>query len=260
MKRSSRSKFTDGAATMAYLRSGSGPRRLVFVHGLAGAAEVWKEQIAAFSGDFETVAVDLLGHGDSSAVSGRRALHESARLLDKFIASLTPKPTFTVGHSLGGSVIARMRTTAPTISARIFVDSPCIDGAAAVRIYRDFGSKFARSADQTRFVEDWFGGFLTERCPQETRGIVMENAHAIDPAWLVDLLTNLDADESNLDDARAVVMEGAQFFQPSDRLSWRRRLPHARDWRYAGRGHFYFLEDPDPFNAALRRMIDGLAD
>ena len=83
-------------------RSGSGVP-LVFIHGLGGTTATWDGVVAALQDRYETVAIDLLGHG-ASPVPDDPAEYTRDRALvdiDEVLAELG-RPAVLVGHSLGG--------------------------------------------------------------------------------------------------------------------------------------------------------------
>jgi pimeloyl-ACP methyl ester carboxylesterase len=53
--------------TIQYTRSGTGTPALVFIHAFGCARSDWDARVAQFSANYETVAVDLGGHGTTPA-------------------------------------------------------------------------------------------------------------------------------------------------------------------------------------------------
>jgi len=84
-------------------RSGSGSPTLLFVHGLGGTTATRDHCVALLSTQYSTIAIDLLGHGqspvpdDPAEYTRDRALAD----IDDVIASVDG-PVVLVGHSLGG--------------------------------------------------------------------------------------------------------------------------------------------------------------
>ncbi|MDD7928249.1 alpha/beta fold hydrolase [Microbacterium thalli] len=85
--------------------TGSGPKRIAFVHGLGNDGTVWNDLIrcAATSGAYTLVTVDLRGHGRSDRASSYR-LDDFA---DDLVESLPTGLDGIVSHSLGGAVVVR---------------------------------------------------------------------------------------------------------------------------------------------------------
>lgn len=82
--------------------AGDGPV-LLFIHGTACDSHDWDFQIAHFAGTYRVLAVDLRGHGRSSAPStgydARQLCDDVATLIDR----LGCGPVVAFGHSLGGT-------------------------------------------------------------------------------------------------------------------------------------------------------------
>ena len=84
-------------------RSGSGVPPLVFIHGLGGSTATWDGCVAALCDRYETVAIDLLGHGESPVPEDPAEYTRDRALvdIDEVLADLS-SPAVLVGHSLGG--------------------------------------------------------------------------------------------------------------------------------------------------------------
>lgn len=84
-------------------RAGEGPP-LVMLHGFTGAGESWSELAASLAGRFTTFALDLPGHGRSSAPSdpARYALPRFAGDLAAVLDALGLERVALLGYSMGG--------------------------------------------------------------------------------------------------------------------------------------------------------------
>lgn len=112
---------------IAYRVSGAanGPT-LLLIHGMAEtSAYFWRPLINAFQDDYRIVAIDLLGHGDSSRPLIGYHPQTQISLYAQFIRELVSAPVILVGHSLGGIIGATLALYAPElISKLILYDSP----------------------------------------------------------------------------------------------------------------------------------------
>jgi pimeloyl-ACP methyl ester carboxylesterase len=106
---------------LAHERSGSGPA-LILIHGITECRELWRPLIEPLAQQYDVLAVDLRGHGDSSLgdaydpVTLAADVHETASSLD------ITNP-LVIGHSLGG-VVASAYATVARPRAIINVDQP----------------------------------------------------------------------------------------------------------------------------------------
>lgn len=94
-------------------RGGAG-RPIVFLHGMGTSAASWSK-VAELLGDrFETVAIDLIGHGDSPVPDDPDEYRRDRVLadIDDVLATLSEPPVL-VGHSLGGYLALAYAATRP---------------------------------------------------------------------------------------------------------------------------------------------------
>jgi len=78
-------------------------KTLFFIHGSAGDHTVWENQYADMDGEFNIIAVDLPGHGQSGG-SGEREVALYAQWVKKAMEVLCPQKPVLIGHSLGAAV------------------------------------------------------------------------------------------------------------------------------------------------------------
>ena len=116
-----------------YSRRGSG-RPVVLLHGLAEDHRSWDE-VAAHLVGFDVYALDLRGHGRTTAGHGTGTLTQLSEDLSAFLAALTG-PAAVVGYSLGGTVGLRAATVPGTlISHLVVVATSSVVGAAAAEFF-----------------------------------------------------------------------------------------------------------------------------
>ena len=87
--------------TLAATRTGTGPT-LLLLHGIGSARQDWATLVPHLTQDFDVLAVDLPGHGESAPVRGRPTV---GALTDAVEADLDARGLDTVhvfGNSLGG--------------------------------------------------------------------------------------------------------------------------------------------------------------
>jgi 2-succinyl-6-hydroxy-2,4-cyclohexadiene-1-carboxylate synthase len=106
-----RSTFVDtGHGMRLHARlAGSGPP-LLLLHGFTGSAATWDELVELLSDRLTTVAVDLPGHGLSSAPSDPALyrLSHTAHYLARLQAKLGLERPAVLGYSMGGRVALRL--------------------------------------------------------------------------------------------------------------------------------------------------------
>ncbi len=91
------------AQTLSYDDHGAGDT-LLFIHGHPFNRSMWRPQIAALSGNFRTVAVDLPGYGQSPPASATMTMSAFADAVVSTLDRLELPPATIVGLSMGGLV------------------------------------------------------------------------------------------------------------------------------------------------------------
>jgi magnesium chelatase accessory protein len=103
------SSFVDAAGLRWHIqRSGSGPN-ILLVHGFAASTHSWRELIPMLARHYSVLAVDLPGHGRTSAIpSVLCSISGIGNMLTILLESLNFQPDFVVGHSAGAVILCNM--------------------------------------------------------------------------------------------------------------------------------------------------------
>lgn len=88
---------------------------IIFIHGLGSGLRDWERQIPIFSEHFQTIAVDMRGHGKSQKPGGPYSMALFAGDLAGLIDSLGVAPVHVVGISLGGMVAFQLALDHPNL-------------------------------------------------------------------------------------------------------------------------------------------------
>jgi pimeloyl-ACP methyl ester carboxylesterase len=109
----------NGLQLRVYARPGQGPR-LLFLHGYLDHSHTFDTVARALPRDWDLVAFDLRGQGQSGHLPAAAHYEFGDYLLDADAAvrSLDPRPLHLVGHSLGGIVAASFAAAAPEAPVR----------------------------------------------------------------------------------------------------------------------------------------------
>jgi len=93
--------------TLRYRVYGTGPLKVVLVHGLAARSETWTDLVPLFPAEQYTVyLLDLLGSGESSKPKGADyAIRAHSQRLLRFLELEGLSDVTLAGHSLGGAVV-----------------------------------------------------------------------------------------------------------------------------------------------------------
>lgn len=77
---------------------------VVFLHGFLGSHEIWSEFVPEFSSDYNVIAIDLPGHGDSTYLDDVLTMSDMASTVLAVLNTENVNDAHFVGHSMGGYV------------------------------------------------------------------------------------------------------------------------------------------------------------
>lgn len=93
-----------GNCRVAYIDEGAGERTLLFIHGLANYAMVWRRNIEYLKKYYRCIAIDLPGNGLSDHDEHKFSMKFFSQCVVNFIDALKLKHVCLVGHSMGGQI------------------------------------------------------------------------------------------------------------------------------------------------------------
>lgn len=260
-----------------YVATGQGSPTLLFVHGFACALADWDAQIAALSGRYRCVAIDLPAHG-GSPLGAKRTMPDLAAVVNEIRDTVAPGPVVLVGHSLGVRIIADAYLARPDgVEGLVFVDGRFYDGDPV-----EVEARMARFVDSEgfeAFVRKAFAGMFTERADQAVRRHVVERAASMDPVYGRQLmLESIVWDSTQGRDALRRIKVPLLHLQSSDIDEQRRMtslkpgmctpfmalveelVPGARVDVVPDVGHFATLDAPDVVTAQIADFLAGLGE
>ena len=97
----------------AYYRDEGTGVPVVLGHSSTGSGGQWRELFKRMSGRYRLIAPDHTGYGRTPAYSGDIPLMEEEIAIVELLVRLTSQPVHFVGHSFGGSVLARAAVRMP---------------------------------------------------------------------------------------------------------------------------------------------------
>jgi pimeloyl-ACP methyl ester carboxylesterase len=154
-------KYADSAdgTRIAYTTLGDGVPALLFIHGGLADSEFWTNQVGAFSARYQTIALDLAGHGDSGRTREVWSMQAFGADVQAVLRAEDVKRAILIGNSLGGPVAAEAALQLPDrIAGIVAVDTfheldRKIDPAAAMARVEMFRKDYAGSVrEMTRML------------------------------------------------------------------------------------------------------------
>jgi pimeloyl-ACP methyl ester carboxylesterase len=103
---------------VGFRRGGSG-EPILLIHGLAGSSRTWDDVIPRLTPEYDVIAPDLLGHGESAKPQGDYSLGAFASGLRDFLSVLGVSSVTIVGHSFGGGVAMQLAYQHPHLVDRL---------------------------------------------------------------------------------------------------------------------------------------------
>jgi pimeloyl-ACP methyl ester carboxylesterase len=258
--------FADlGEVQLFFTDEGTGDPPLLFVHGYTCDSHDWSWQLPHFTKKHRVVAVDLRGHGRSSAPPDGYSAQELASDVAALLESLGLSAVVAVGHSLGGAVVSALAVEHPELVAGLV----CVD--PAYLLPDETGSNAApmiaalNETDPVPLIQQLFGGFASPAqdpalATWQLRRVAGVPAHVLRQAFesSVNGLTLISNSEpyfarrlcpvlSFYADPARVAVETAVFTDDRSRsIGWE------------GAGHWLHQERPAEFNALVEAWIGSL--
>jgi 3-oxoadipate enol-lactonase len=91
---------------------------LVFLHGIGGAARIWRVQLDFFKDRYRAIAWDMPGYG-GSALLETVSITSLAHALRDFLGAIGATKPVIVGHSIGGMIVQQLLTHDPIIAEAV---------------------------------------------------------------------------------------------------------------------------------------------
>ena len=147
--------------TYAVDRTGAGSP-VVLLHGFTGCSASWAEVSRELAHEHDVIAIDALGHGDSSAPEDPRRYHAAEQVADlhAVLDRLGVTRAVVVGYSMGARLALAFAAAYPSrVSALVLVSGGVGERDAADRASRVLSDEALASAIQRDgiepFVERW---------------------------------------------------------------------------------------------------------
>ena len=258
-----------GELRLHYLRWGdaSAPP-MVLLHGLQDCARSWDVFAAAMSRDYNVVALDHRGHGDSEwAAPDRYRLNDYVEDVKALVEALSLRDFVLVGHSAGGRNAFLYTVRHPkTVRALVIVD---IDPDAVNPESASMFQRYKAESDEWGSLDAVIER-LRSRQPNSTDETLAHQARHMTRespggkrVWkrdrrLVEAYERPDlwAEWSRIE-CPTLIARGRQSDLLTHEVAVRMReaIPRARLAELEGGGHWFYQELPGPFEATVRWFL-----
>jgi pimeloyl-ACP methyl ester carboxylesterase len=241
---------------ISYLQGGRGAVTIVFIHGWTCDRSYWDAQLPVFAEDFQVIALDLAGHGDSAL--GRENYSMERFGADVAAVARGEGPVILVGHSMGGPVMLEAaRLLGDQVKGLVGVDT-LRDTASPVTSEEEVASRMAPlRADYVGTATQFLNAMFVPSSDSALREAIIADMLATDPEVGIgasrgmlgmDLRTALESVEAPL------VLINSDY-RPTNLPAVRRHHPDTTLYTMGDVGHFVMMEDVSTFNALLERAV-----
>lgn len=258
-------KATAGDASFTYAEAGSGPA-LVLLHGIGSAARSWAHQLAGLADEFRVIAWDAPGYGGSTPVAPERPnASDYAAALARLLDALEVEHLHLVGHSLGTVTALRFALQHPE-RVRSLTLASLSSGHARLSPEDQKRLRDARLGDLDTLGPQ---GMAQKRAPRLLSPAatpaqiqaVVETMALINQDGFRQAVWMLSVAESAADLAQLPTQLPVQIvYGETDVITTPQAIADVARWRpeaplraIAGAGHAVYLEQPERFNAIVRK-------
>jgi len=117
-------KIRNSEVEINYYQQGIGDTTLLFLHGWCIDGTYWDNQLNHFSKQYNSLAIDLAGFGNSTANRQNWTIEEYAEDVNSFIDSINLKNVVLIGHSMSGEIMLQTAMLMnPNIIALVGIDT-----------------------------------------------------------------------------------------------------------------------------------------
>jgi pimeloyl-ACP methyl ester carboxylesterase len=249
--------------SVAYRRAGDGPA-LVLLHGFLCDSRCWRYQLAGLSDAFTVVAWDAPGAGASSDPSASFTIADWSHCLARFLDRLGVERAHLLGLSWGGLVAQEFYRRYRARVARLMLAGTYAGWKGSLpaamcdaRLARCEGDS---SLTPDAFVARWVPEMFTERASGDLRqelSAIMADFHPVGFRLMARSLAETDT----RDLLPTIAAPTLLLWGDDDRRSplgiaeqLRDAIPGAELAVIAHAGHLSNMEQPDVFNAHVRRF------
>jgi pimeloyl-ACP methyl ester carboxylesterase len=245
---------------LAYDELGSGDPPVVLIHGIACDRRYLRPQLRHLAARHRTIAVDLRGHGKSSAPVQEYTIGSYAEDVARVCRRLELRRPVLVGHSLGGLVALQAASALPDLATgAVLIDSPLLAPPGRDELVRALLEQL-RSDRYAIAIQDYFASFFPPGSDPALRERVLDDVlrtprHVVISTWENGVF---GFDERDALATCAVPLLYVDAGTPNCRLDLACRLcSQLAVTTVSGCGHFAQLEAPDQVNDAIDRFLSA---
>jgi pimeloyl-ACP methyl ester carboxylesterase len=255
--------------SIAYRCAGHGPA-LVLLHGFTLDSRIWQRQLEELSDRFMVVAWDAPGAGASSDPREPFTMSDWAQVLARFLVFMAIERAHILGMSWGGVLAQEFYRLYPARTRSLILAGTYAGwkGSLPPDVCSQRLAASTRGAELPieEFVPQWIPGLIGAAASQDVRDELSHVVADLHPLGFRMMARTL-ADTDTRDLLPHIDVPTLLLWGDDDRRSPLSIAEQLRDWIPAAElvvmpkaGHVANMEQPDAFNAHVRRFLNGLRD
>jgi pimeloyl-ACP methyl ester carboxylesterase len=261
--------------TIHYQAQGTGPDVLM-IHGWASSLRMWERSVrVAVSAGYRAWALDLPGHGESSAPASEQwyTIPHLASAVEAFLQHVGIQRAVIVGHSMGGAIALELTARCPQRVRGLVLAPPVVTGRIGLSLHLLFDSPMgrrmltlsqhhntlARLGELSAYGLSWLRGGLGAALRRDAQDLARTAPQAA--AGCLNAVLNFDfTDRLATIRAPTLVFVGLQdiTLPPSDGMLAAAGIPGARLVKMPGVAHHPMDERPEEFDRLLIEFLKDL--
>ncbi|SRR5579883_642697 len=269
---------TSDDVQLSYISAGQG-KPIVMLHGWSQSAEQFKDQIPIFAEQYQVIAIDLRGHGESEKVPFGYRISRLAKDVQELIIALQLEKPHLLGHSMGCSLIWSyldlfgldginqlvLVDQSPLVVSRLHWNAQEIAESGAVFTAEQLNTivhtlEHGNAEELTRNI---LTSMVTSAMPKEQFEWIVECNLRCPPAIAATLLYNhahMDwRDQIVRIRNPTLIISGRKSIIPWQSQVWiNQSIPNSELECFEadeGGGHFMFIENPKKFNQRVLQFL-----
>jgi len=256
-----------GDVRLFFTDEGSADSVLLLVHGYTCDSHDWSWQIPYFAAEHRVIAVDLRGHGRSSAPPHGYSAIDFAADLAGLLDTLEVSSVVAFGHSLGGVVISALAVERPELVTGLVCVDPAYLFPDDLRTDQDPFSAALATMDPVPLVQQLFSGFDSPARSAALRTWQLRRVAGVAPHVLRQAFESQIQGLARISQAQPYLARRTcpvlSFYADPARVAVETPLfidTRSRAIAWEGAGHWLHQERPAEFNSLVDQWLSDLHD
>jgi pimeloyl-ACP methyl ester carboxylesterase len=261
--------FADvGDVQLFFTDDGVGDPPILFVHGFSCDSHDWSWQIPHFVAGHRVIAVDIRGHGRSSAPDKGYVPRQFAADIAGLLDQLNTGPVVAVGHSLGGAIVSTLAVEHPALVAAVVSVDPGYLLPEEFRPIVEGMVNALQTGDPVDGSQTFLSGSYSPASPAALKTWHMRRIAGVPNHVLRDTLAGLFVGQESLgfrETSAPYLTRRAcpvlALYTDPDRAQFEATLfgdPRSKSLSWAGSGHWLHQERPEEFNHLVTGWLASL--